>query len=196
MPVNHTLPELPWPKTALAPHISPETLDFHHGKHHQAYVTKLNELVKGTAFETASLEEIIRAADGGVFNNGAQVYNHTFYWNCLTPGGGGEPRGAVAEALARDFGSFAKFREKFTETAVGTFGSGWAWLVKNGDGKLAVVSKSNAGNPLRDNQVPLLTCDVWEHAYYIDYRNARPRYVEAFWNLVNWEFVEQNFCAR
>ena len=196
MPVTHTLPELPWPKTALEPHISAETIDYHHGKHHQAYVTKLNELIKGTPFESTSLVEIVRSADGGIFNNGAQAYNHTFYWNCLSPNGGGEPRGALADTIARDFGSFAKFRERFTEIAIGTFGSGWAWLVNNSDGKLAIVSKSNAGNPIRDKQTPLLTCDVWEHAYYIDYRNARPRYVEAFWSLVNWKFVEENLRKR
>ena len=192
--MTHELPDLPFPKDALAPHISQETLEYHHDKHHQAYVDKLNNLIKGTEFEDASLEDIIRKADGGVFNNGAQVFNHTFYWNCLSPDGGGGPDGALADAITKEFGSFEKFKEEFTQTAIGTFGSGWAWLVKKSDGSLAVVSKSNAGNPIRDGHKPLLTCDVWEHAYYIDYRNARPKYLEAFWQLVNWEFVAKNFA--
>jgi Fe-Mn family superoxide dismutase len=184
-----SLPELPYSKDALAPHISAETLDFHHGKHHQTYVTNLNNLVKGTEWEGKSLEEIIRRAEGGIFNNAAQIWNHTFYWQSLRPRGGGEPTGKVAEALTRAFGSFAAFKEQFTKAAVGQFGSGWAWLTKDGSGKLAIEATSNAGCPLRDGKTPLLTCDVWEHAYYIDYRNARPKYVEAFWSLVNWEHV-------
>ncbi len=187
------LPSLPYAKDALAPHISQETLEYHHGKHHQAYVNKINDLVKGTEFEKASLEDIIKKAEGGTFNNGAQVWNHTFYWNCLSPKGGGEPSGALADAINKAFGSFDKFKEKFTATAAGTFGSGWAWLVKNSDGSLEIVSKSNANNPIRDGKTPILTCDVWEHAYYIDYRNARPKYIEAFWNLVNWDFAAKNF---
>jgi Fe-Mn family superoxide dismutase len=187
-----TLPELPFPKDSLAPHISEETIDFHYGKHHQAYVTNANKLLPGTEFEGASLEDIIKKATGGIFNNCAQVWNHSFYWNCLSPDGGGEPQGALKKALDGAFGSFDEFKAQFTQTAVTTFGSGWAWLVKKADGSLALASTSNAGSPLTAGDTPILTCDVWEHAYYIDYRNARPKYVEAFWNLVNWEFVEKN----
>ena len=187
------LPPLPYTKDALQPHISQETLEYHYGKHHQAYVTNLNKLVPGTEFENASLEEIVRKASGGIFNNGAQVWNHTFYWNCLSPKGGGKPSGELAQAIDKAFGSFDAFKENFSQTAVTTFGSGWAWLVKKKDGALAVVSTSNAGNPLKDGDTPILTCDVWEHAYYIDYRNARPKYVEIFWNLVNWDFAAKNF---
>jgi len=184
-----SLPELPYSKDALAPHISAETLDFHHGKHHQAYVTNLNNLVKGTEWEGKPLEEIIRRAEGGIFNNAAQIWNHTFYWQSMRPRGGGEPTGKVAEALVKAFGSFAAFKEQLTKAAVGQFGSGWAWLTKDAGGKLSIEATSNAGCPLRDGKTPLLTCDVWEHAYYIDYRNARPKYVEAFWNLVDWDHV-------
>ncbi len=187
-----SLPPLPFMEDALAPYISEETIGYHYGKHHQAYVNNLNKLVPGTEFEMATLEDIIRKASGGIFNNGAQVWNHTFYWNCLSPKGGSEPKGALAKALERAFGPYPEFREKFSQTAITTFGSGWAWLVKKKDGSLAIESTSNAGNPLRDGHKPLLTCDVWEHAYYIDYRNARPDYVKSFWNLVNWEFVEKN----
>lgn len=189
------LPALPYAKNALAPHISEETLEYHYGKHHQTYVTNLNNLVPGTEFEGMSLEDIVMKSSGGVFNNAAQVWNHTFYWNSLSPNGGGQPTGAFADALYSKFGSFAAFREEFTKTAVTTFGSGWAWLVKNADGSLALVSTSNAATPLTAGQTPLLTCDVWEHAYYIDYRNARPAYLEAFWNLVNWDFAAKNFAA-
>lgn len=192
--MTHVLPPLPYAKDALEPYISAETLEYHYGKHHQTYVTNLNNLIAGTEFESLSLEDIIRKASGGIFNNAAQVWNHTFYWNGLKPGGG-EPTGALATAIDQSFGSFEKFKEDFTKTAVTTFGSGWAWLVKNADGSLAVVSTSNAGTPLTSGQTPLLTCDVWEHAYYIDYRNARPKYVEEFWKLVNWEFVAANFAA-
>ncbi len=191
--MKHQLPELPYPRNALAPHISEETLEYHHGKHHQTYVDKLNGLIPGTEFENASLEEIIRKADGGIFNNGAQVWNHTFFWNCMSPNGGGEPSGALAEAINKAFGSFAEFKEKFNTSGANNFGSGWTWLVKNGDGSVEIVNTSNAGNPLRDGKTPLLTCDVWEHAYYIDYRNARPKFLEAFWNVVNWEFVAKNY---
>jgi Fe-Mn family superoxide dismutase len=191
----HTLPELPYAKDALAPHISPETIEYHYGKHHQAYVTNLNKLIEGTEFEQASLEELIKKADGGIFNNAAQVFNHTFYWNCLSPKGGGGPTGNLAAAIDKSFGSFEEFKTKFTQAAVTLFGSGWVWLVKEADSALAVVALSNAGNPLRDGKTPLLTCDVWEHAYYIDYRNARPKYVEAFWNLVNWDFVAKNLAG-
>lgn len=190
--MEHRLPDLPYAKDALAPHISAETLEYHYGKHHAAYVTNLNKLIQGTEFIDMTLENIIKKATGGIFNNAAQIWNHTFYWHCLAPNGGGEPTGKLAEAINRDFGSFAQFKEKFTHTAVTTFGSGWAWLVLNTDGSLGIESTSNAENPLKAGKKPLLTCDVWEHAYYIDYRNARPSYVEAFWKLVNWTFVEQN----
>jgi len=189
------LPALPYGKNRLLPHISEETLEFHYGKHHQTYVTNLNNLVPGTEFEGLSLEEIISKSSGPIFNNAAQVWNHTFYWNSLIPNGGGEPTGTLAETITTTFGSFAKFKEEFTKCAVTTFGSGWAWLVKNADGTLALVSTSNAGCPLTSGQTPLLTCDVWEHAYYIDYRNARPAYLEAFWAVVNWDFAEANFTA-
>ena len=183
------LPPLPYDRAALEPHISAETLDFHHGKHHQAYVTNLNKQIEGTEFESMDLESIIRKAQGGIFNNAAQVWNHTFYWHCMKPGGGGEPTGKLGEAIAKAFGSFAAFKEQFTATAVGTFGSGWAWLVQRPDGSLALVSTPNAATPITGADTPLLTCDVWEHAYYIDYRNARPKYVESFWNLVDWDSV-------
>ncbi len=188
---EHTLPALPYPKDALEPHISAETLEYHHGKHHASYVKKLNKQIPGTEFESASLEEIIKNASSGIFNNGAQVWNHTFYWNCLSPDGGGKPEGALAKTIKQSFGDFTQFKERFTESATTNFGSGWTWLVKNSDGSLAIVNTSNAGNPMTDGSQPLLTCDVWEHAYYIDYRNARKKYIEAFWNLVNWNFVTQ-----
>ena len=183
------LPPLPYEKNALEPHISAETLEYHYGKHHQAYVTNLNKLIEGTEFAGATLEDIIKKSSGGVFNNAAQIWNHTFYWNSLSPKGGGEPEGKLADAIKKGFGSFAQFKEEFTKTAVGTFGSGWGWLVQRADGSLGLVSTSNAATPITGTDRPLLTCDVWEHAYYIDYRNARPKYVEAFWNLANWEFA-------
>ncbi len=183
------LPALPYARDALVPHISAETIDYHYGKHHQTYVTNLNNLIKGTEFENADLETIVRKSQGGLFNNAAQVWNHTFYWNCMKPGGGGEPTGKLADAINRAFGSFAQFKDEFTKLALATFGSGWAWLVQRADGSLAVVSTSNAATPLTTSDRALMTCDVWEHAYYIDYRNARAKYVEAFWNLVNWDFV-------
>jgi Fe-Mn family superoxide dismutase len=186
------LPALPYDRTALEPHISGETIDFHYGKHHQAYVTNLNKMIEGTEFAEMSLEHIIRKSQGGMFNNAAQVWNHTFYWNCLSPNGGGEPNGKLADAINAAFGDFAKFKEQFSDTAVKTFGSGWGWLVQRADGALALASTPNAATPLTGDDTPLLTCDVWEHAYYIDYRNARPKYVEAFWNLVNWDFVASN----
>jgi Fe-Mn family superoxide dismutase len=189
------LPALPYANDALAPHISAETIEYHYGKHHQTYVTNLNNLVPGTEFEGLSLEEIVKKSSGGVFNNAAQVWNHTFYWHCLSPNGGGEPQGALADAINSTFGSFDQFKEEFSKCAVTTFGSGWAWLVKNADGSLALVSTSNAGCPLTAGQTPVLTCDVWEHAYYIDFRNLRPKYLEAFWALVNWEFASANFAA-
>jgi len=187
-----TLPELPYALDALAPQISKETLEYHYGKHHQAYVTNLNKLTDGKPEASKSLEELIKKAKGPVFNNAAQVWNHTFYWNCLKPQGGGLPTGALLEAINTSFGSFEEFKTLFTSMAVGLFGSGWAWLVKDDDGSFGVEAMSNAGNPLTNGQTPLLTCDVWEHAYYIDYRNARAKYVETFWNLVNWEFVAKN----
>lgn len=190
--MEHKLPDLPYKMDALEPAISKETLEYHYGKHHQAYVTNLNKLIIGTKFEDLPLEEIIMKSDGGIFNNAAQVYNHTFYWNCLAPNAGGEPEGKISEEITKAFGSFAIFKEKFSQTAATTFGSGWAWLVKDKDGKLEIISTSNAGNPMTEGKKPLLTCDVWEHAYYIDYRNARPTYIEKFWSLVNWEFVNSN----
>ena len=189
----HELPPLPYAIDALAPHISAETLEFHHGKHHKTYVDNLNKLIPGTEFENLSLEDIVRKSSGGIFNNAAQIWNHTFYWSCLAPKAGGKPTGALAAAIDTAFGSFDAFKEKFSQTAVTTFGSGWAWLVKNAAGGLELVSTSNAGCPLTAGQTPLLTCDVWEHAYYIDYRNLRAKYVESFWNLVNWDFVARNF---
>jgi len=193
--MSFELPALPYAKDALAPHISVETIEYHYGKHHQTYVTNLNNLVPGTEFEGKSLEDIVKTSTGGIFNNAAQVWNHTFYWHCLSPNGGGEPSGALADAINATFGSFEKFKEEFSKCAVTTFGSGWAWLVKNADGSLALVSTSNAGCPLTAGQTPVLTCDVWEHAYYIDFRNLRPKYLEAFWALVNWEFASANFAA-
>jgi Fe-Mn family superoxide dismutase len=187
------LPALPYSNDALAPHISSETLEFHYGKHHAGYVTKLNAAIEGTPMAEKSLEEIVKTSEGGVFNNAAQVWNHSFYWNSLSPNGGGEPTGAIKEAINKQFGSFAEFKEKFTAAAGTLFGSGWAWLVKNSDGSLSIEQTTNAACPLTKGQTPLLTCDVWEHAYYIDYRNARPQYIEAFWNLVNWDFANKNF---
>ena len=192
--MEFTLPKLPYALDGLAPHISKETLEFHYGKHHQTYVTNLNNLVKGSEFENSNLEEIVKKSSGGIFNNAAQVWNHSFYWNCLSPNGGSEPTGALKEAINAKFGSFEEFKKQFTATCVGTFGSGWAWLVKNPAGELELVSTSNAATPLTTANKALLTCDVWEHAYYIDYRNSRPNYMGAFWNLVNWDFVSQNFA--
>ncbi len=189
----HQLPPLPYAKDALEPIISAETIEFHYGKHHQAYVTNLNNLIQGTEFENASLEDIIKKSSGGIFNNAAQVWNHTFYWNCFKPNGGGEPTGALADAINKAFGSLEDFKKQFTQKAITTFGSGWAWLVKNADGSLSLESTSNAETPLTKGQTPLLTLDVWEHAYYIDYRNARPKYAEEFWSIVNWDFVAANF---
>lgn len=195
-----TLPALPYGYEDLAPHISKETLEFHHDKHHNTYVVNLNNLIAGTELEGKTLEEIIKASAGdaskaGIFNNAAQVWNHTFYWNCLAPNAGGEPTGKLADAIIASFGSFADFKAQFTDAAIKNFGSGWTWLVKGKEGKLAIVSTSNAGTPLTTDATPLMTVDVWEHAYYIDYRNARPGYLEHFWALVNWEFVAKNFAA-
>jgi Fe-Mn family superoxide dismutase len=187
--MEHALPALPYAMDALAPHISKETLEYHYGKHHQTYVTNLNNLIKGTEFESAGLEDIVRKSSGGVFNNAAQVWNHTFYWHCLSPKGGGAPSGALAQAISAKWGSFDAFKEAFTKSAIGNFGSGWTWLVKKADGSLDIVNTSNAATPLTTADKPLMTCDVWEHAYYVDYRNRRPDYLGAFWSLVNWEFV-------
>lgn len=190
--MTHKLPELPFAMDALQPHISKETLEYHYGKHHNAYVTNLNNLIPGTEFEDMSLEDIVKKAPaGGIFNNAAQVWNHSFYWNCLSPNGGGEPIGKLLEAINKAFGSFDEFKDKFTKSAVINFGSGWTWLV-NGENGLEIINTSNAGTALTSGKTVLLTCDVWEHAYYVDYRNARPQYVEAFWNLINWDFVEGN----
>ena len=189
------LPALPYEKNALEPHISAETLEFHHGKHHATYVTKLNGLVEGTDLASKSLEEIIKSSDGGVFNNAAQIWNHTFYWNSLSPNGGGEPTGDLADAINAKWGSFAEFKAAFNDKAVNNFGSSWTWLVKAADGSLDIVNTSNAGTPITDDLVPLITVDLWEHAYYIDYRNVRPNYLEGFWAIANWEFATANFAA-
>ena len=190
--MSFLLPELPFDKDALAPHISPETLDYHYGKHHAAYVNNLNNLIQGTEFEDMSLDEIIKKSNGGIFNNSAQVFNHTFFWHCLSPNSGGTPTGKIADEINSAFGSFDEFKTKFSTAAGTLFGAGWAWLVKNADGKLEIVQKSNAGTPLTDGTTPIITLDVWEHAYYIDYRNARPKFIEHFWELINWDFAEKN----
>lgn len=192
--MEHKLDALPYDMEALAPHISRETLEFHYGKHHQAYATNLNNLIKGTEFENFSLEDIIRKSSGVIFNNAAQIWNHTFYWKSLSPAGGGKPSGALAAAIERKWGSVEAFQEAFTKSAIGNFGSGWTWLVRKPDGAVDIVNTSNAATPLTGADQPLLTCDVWEHAYYVDYRNRRPDYVAAFWKLVNWEFAAQNFA--
>jgi len=186
------LPALPYAIDALAPHISQETLEFHHGKHHKTYVDKLNGMIPGTEYEGKTLEEIITSSSGPVFNNAAQIWNHTFYWNCLSPNGGGAPTGKVADAINEAFGSFEEFQAAFNDKAVNNFGSSWTWLVKNADGSLEIVNTSNAGTPMTEGQTALLTVDLWEHAYYIDYRNVRPTYLNAFWALVNWGFVAEN----
>ena len=189
-----TLPTLPYAKDALAPHMSAETLEYHHGKHHNAYVTNLNKLLEGKPEAEKSLEDIIMSSDGGVFNNAAQVWNHTFFWSCMKPNGGGQPTGDLAAAITRDFGSFDKFKEEFAAAATTQFGSGWAWLVKDGD-KLSIMKTSNADLPMKHGKKALLTIDVWEHAYYIDYRNLRPKFIETFLtSLVNWDFVSANLA--
>lgn len=192
--MSFELPALPYAQNALEPHISAETLEYHYGKHHNTYVINLNNLIKDTEFAGKTLEEIVKTSSGGLFNNAAQVWNHTFYWHCLSPNGGGEPTGKVADAINQSFGSFTEFKAQFTDAAVKNFGAGWTWLVKKADGTLAIVSTSNAATPLTTTDKPLLTVDVWEHAYYIDYRNARPKYLENFWALVNWSFVEKNLA--
>jgi superoxide dismutase, Fe-Mn family len=185
----HILPELPFPKDSLKPIISEETFDYHYGKHHAAYVNNLNGLIPGTEFEELPLDAIIKKSQGGIFNNSAQVWNHTFFWNCLSPNGGGKPSGELLEAIEKSFGSFDEFKEKFTKAAATLFGAGWTWLTRNPDGKLEILQLSNAGTPLTLDKKPLLTLDVWEHAYYIDYRNARPKFIEKFWDIVNWDFA-------
>lgn len=192
--MKHELPALPFAQDALAPVISAETLDYHYGKHHNAYVTNLNNLVPGTEFENSSLEQIILKASGGIFNNAAQVWNHTFYWNCLSPNGGGSPSGDLGDAIDAAFDSFDNFKAEFTKAAATNFGAGWTWLVKNADGSLAIASTSNAGTPMTSGQTALLTVDVWEHAYYVDYRNARPKYLEEIWKIFNWDFVAEQFA--
>lgn len=193
MNMKHMMPELGFGSNELEPRISQRTIEYHYGKHHQAYVNNLNKLVEGTRFETAGLEEIIKEADGAIFNNGAQVWNHTFYFSSLSPEGGGKPAGSLGKALERDFNSFSGFQEKFTLAANTLFGSGWAWLVKEPDGRLRIIQMSNAGNPIRDGLIPILTCDVWEHAYYLDYQNMRPDYVKSFWELVDWDVVAKRY---
>lgn len=195
--MEHQLPQLPFAQDALAPSISKETIEYHYGKHHQTYVTNLNNLIKGTEYEKLDLEAIVKKAPaGGIFNNAAQVWNHTFFWNSLTPNGGGAPSGALADAINKKWGSFDEFKKAFQASAVGNFGSGWTWLVKKADKSLDIVNTSAAGTPLSTGDKPLLTIDIWEHAYYIDYRNARPKFVEAFLNkLANWSFAEKNFAA-
>lgn len=192
--MSHTLPPLPYAMDALAPHMSKETLDYHYGKHHQTYVTNLNKLIIDSEFANASLDDIIKKSSGALFNNAAQVWNHSFFWHCLSPQGGNEPTGKVADAINKQFGSFASFKEAFSQTAITTFGSGWAWLVQDEHGVLSIISTSNAATPMTQGLQALLTCDVWEHAYYIDYRNARPDYLKAFWALVNWDFVADNMA--
>ncbi len=193
--MEHTLPALPYAKEALAPYYSAETLEFHHGKHHNAYVVNLNNLQKGTEFEALALEEIIKKASGPVYNNAAQIWNHSFFWNCMKPNGGGAPQGALADAINAKWGSLDAFKEAFTKSAVGNFGSGWTWLVKKADGSVDIVNTGAAGTPLTSADKALLTIDVWEHAYYIDYRNMRPKFVETFLsNLVNWDFAQANYA--
>jgi len=192
----HQLPQLPYLPDALEPHISKETLEYHHGKHHRAYVDKLNELVFGTEYENLPLEQVVKQAKGTMFNNAAQAWNHSFYWNSLAPSGGADPKGELAGGIEKQFGSLAKLKEKFSATAMKVFGSGWVWLVMESDGTLAIRTTANAQTPLTTDATPLLTCDVWEHAYYIDYRNLRQNYLDAFWAVVNWEFAARNFTAN
>ncbi len=187
--MEHKLPDLNYAQNALEPHISAETLEYHYGKHHQAYVTKLNDGIKNTEFAEMSLEDIVKKSSGGIFNNAAQVWNHSFYWNCLSPNGGGSPNGKIASAIDAKWGSFDKFKEEFSNKAATNFGSGWTWLIKDNSNSFEIVNTDDAGCPLTNNKNPILTIDVWEHAYYIDYRNARPKYIEAFWNMVNWEYA-------
>jgi superoxide dismutase, Fe-Mn family len=193
--MQHELPPLPYPMDALQPHISRETLEFHYGKHHKTYVDKLNDMIKGTEFEKASLEDIVRKSDGKIFNNAAQTWNHTFFWNCMTPKGAGQPSGPLQQAIDKSFGSFDEFKKKFSTASADLFGSGWTWLVKRGDGSLAIEPLKDADTPLAHGNTAVLTLDVWEHAYYIDYRNKRPDFIAAFWNVVNWDFAAKNYVA-
>jgi Fe-Mn family superoxide dismutase len=193
--VKHELPDLPFAETALQPHISAETLQYHHGKHHAKYVNALNELLAGTELELRPLEEVIEKSSGKLFNNAAQAWNHTFYWNCLSPDGGGKPEGPLGAVIEQQFGSFDQFKEQFKQEATSLFGSGWTWLAKDADGRLRIEQGGNADTPLRHGATPILTCDVWEHAYYIDYRNARPKYLDAFWEIVNWDFAARQYQA-
>lgn len=190
--MEHKLPTLPYTRDALQPHISAETLDYHYGKHHQAYVTKLNTLIKGTKFENMPLEDIIKGAEGPIFNNAAQTWNHTFFWSCMSPKGGHVPGGKIGELINKKWGAYDKFKEDFSKHAVDNFGSGWTWLVQNGKGEVEIFNTSNADTPMKHDLTALMTLDVWEHAYYIDYRNARPDFVQAFWKIVNWDFANQN----
>lgn len=190
--MNFTLPELPYAKNALSPHMSEETLNYHYGKHHNAYVTNLNNLIKDTKFEKMSLEEIILSSEGGIFNNAAQIWNHTFFWHSLSPNGGGAPTGKIQELINKEWGSFDAFKEAFTKSAITNFGAGWTWLAQDKNGKLQIVNTSNAQTPITNGLNPLLTVDIWEHAYYIDYRNERPKFINAFWSLVNWDFANKN----
>lgn len=190
--MNFTLPELPYAKDALSPHMSEETLNYHYGKHHNAYVTNLNNLIKDTKFEKMSLEEIILSSEGGIFNNAAQIWNHTFFWHSLSPNGGGAPTGKIQELISKEWGSFDAFKEAFTKSAITNFGAGWTWLAQDKNGKLQIVNTSNAQTPITSGLNPLLTVDIWEHAYYIDYRNERPKFINAFWALVNWDFANKN----
>jgi Fe-Mn family superoxide dismutase len=191
--MNHTLPALPYALNALEPHISQKTFEFHYGKHHQTYVNNLNNLLPGSKFENSALEQIVMEAEGPIFNNGAQIWNHTFYFTGFSPKGGGEPTGNLGEAIKKSFGSFSEFKEKFAKSATTLFGSGWAWLIKNADGSLEIIQELNAGNPLRKGLTPILTCDVWEHAYYLDYQNRRPDYINSFWEIVDWDIVGKRF---
>ncbi len=194
--MQHQLPPLPYDLDALEPHISRETMEFHHGKHHKAYVDKVNELIKGKPQEQMTLEEIVRNSAGPMFNNAAQAWNHTFFWQCMSPEAAKAPEGKLAQAIDGSFGSLEKFKDEFSSAAIEVFGSGWTWLVTDASGKLAIKSTQNAGTPIAEDAIPLLTCDVWEHAYYIDYRNARPEFVKAFWNVVNWQFAARNYDQR
>jgi Fe-Mn family superoxide dismutase len=193
--MKHSLPKLPFEKNALEPEISAETIEYHYGKHHAAYVEKLNALIPGTRYEDMPLEEIVKSADGAIFNNAGQTWNHNFYWQCLRPGGPSAPGGGLAKAIEDTFGHFEEFKHKFSDAAAGNFGSGWTWLAADKGGRLEIINTGNAGTPITDGKQPLLTCDVWEHAYYIDYRNARPKYIQAFWTLANWDFAERNFSG-
>ncbi len=191
--MEHKLPELPFAKDSLQPHMSAETFDYHYSKHHQAYVTKLNELIKGTKYEKMDLVELVLSSEGAVFNNAAQHWNHSFFWNCLSPKGGGAPTGKGLELINKKWGNFDKFKEEFAKAATSNFGSGWTWLVLNKSGEAEILNTSNAQTPMTSGQKALMTLDVWEHAYYIDYRNSRPNFINAYWNLVNWDFVNKNF---